>query len=136
LNLSWITPPNADASYRGRLRQYRRRENTILWVGAGLIGLIGLVTSDLTDGAPAALTASAATLIIVGGAALAWARIKFEWAATQVDRAIEDGAKPSDALPTTLRTWPEFAELVYYVGILSVPLAGLVYLAAVWWAVA
>jgi hypothetical protein len=79
----------------------------ILWVGAGLVGLIGLVTSDLSDGAPKKLSAVVVTLIIVGGGALAFARIKFEWAATQLDRAIQDGADASHDLPPAYRRWPE-----------------------------
>jgi hypothetical protein len=130
-----ITPPDAGLSYRTRLRQYERRERMILWVGAGLLGLIGLVTSDLTDGAPKALTATAGTLIVLAGTALAYARVNFEWAATKLSRAIEDGTSAAADLPQEDQGWPTGAEGAWYVGLLFAPLAGLVYLAAIWWAV-
>lgn len=108
----------------------------ILWVGAGLAGLIGLVTSNLSTGAPKALSAVAASLIILGGGALATARIKFEWAATQLDRAIQDGAGASDRLPDEYQPWPNTGEVAWVIGLMCVPVAGLVYAAAVWWTVA
>jgi hypothetical protein len=120
----------------------------VTWVGAGLAGLIGLLTSDLTDGAPAWLEGVVATLIVVGIGVLAWARIKFEWCATQLGRALEDGeraapehtriadaANPDDVLPESLRPWPRFAEVCWILGLLCVPAAGIVYLVAVWLAV-
>jgi hypothetical protein len=107
----------------------------ILWVGAGLAGLIGLVTSDLSAGAPKALSAVVASLIILGGGALATARIKFEWAATQLERAIQDGAGADDDLPDAQKPWPNTGEVTWLIGLLCVPVAALVYAASVWWAV-
>jgi len=130
-----IAPRGIGRTYRERHRQYERRERMILWVGAGLLGLIGLVTSDLSDGAPKALSAAAGTLIVLAGAALALARVKFEWAATKLSRAIEDGTDAKSMLPQEHERWPEGAELAWLVGLVFALLAGLVYLAAVWWAV-
>lgn len=129
-----IAPAGIEKSYKGRLRQYQRRERMILWVGAGLAGLIGLLTSDLSADAPKELNAIVATLIILGVGALATARVRFEWFGTQLERAIEDGTNPDDGLPTELRPWPDVAEVAWVTGLLSVPAAGLVYLAAVWYA--
>jgi hypothetical protein len=108
----------------------------ILWVGAGLVGLIALVTSDLTKGAPKWLSAMTASLIIVGGGALAIARIKFEWAATQLERAIQDGVDPNQDLADEYQPWPNTGECAWLVGLMCVPVAGLFYAAAAWWAVA
>lgn len=130
-----ITPPGAESTYGKRLRQYQRRERTILWVAAGLAALIGLVTSDLTKGAPRALTAAAASLIMLGGAALALARIRFEWAGTQLDRTIQDAeAAVGDQLPADRAKWPKLAEVSYLAGIALVPSAALVYASAIWYA--
>jgi hypothetical protein len=129
-----IAPPGAESTYGKRLRQYERRERIILWVGAGLVGLIALVTSDhLSAGAPRWLTAAVATLVIVGAALLATARIRFEWAATLLKRAIEDGeASQNQTLTGKQARWPEVAELAYLGGVLVVPTAGALYLAALW----
>jgi hypothetical protein len=108
----------------------------ILWVGAGLAGLIGLVTTNLSAGAPKALSAATVSLIILGGAALATARIRFEWQATLLRRAIEDGTDPGKTLSCTLQPWPNFGEFAWLIGLVCVPVAGLVYAAAVWWAIA
>jgi hypothetical protein len=47
-----LVPRDMGTTYRTRLRVYERRERMILWVGAGFLGLIGLLTTDLSDGAP------------------------------------------------------------------------------------
>jgi hypothetical protein len=131
-----VAPANIGSTYQERLRQYERRERMILWVGAGLVGLIGLVTTNLSAGAPKALSAATVSLIILGGGALATARIRFEWQATLLRRAIEDGTDPGKRLMCTLQPWPNFAEIAWMIGLVCVPVAGLVYAAAVWWAIA
>jgi hypothetical protein len=140
-----ITPKGAGTTYGKRLREYQRRSATILWVGAGLAALIGLVTSSLAEGAPKVLGAVAATLIFLGGGAFAIARIKFEWAATVLERKITDAdakreqgdtATHADAeLSNADKTWPKVGEIAYVVEILIVPAAAIVYLVSVWWAV-
>ena len=108
----------------------------ILWVGAGLVALIGLETASLTGGAPRWLTALVTTLIIVGGGALAVGRIKFEWAATRLDRAISDNAvEETDPLRPEHSRWPASGEIAWLAGLVSVPVAAGLYLIAVWWAV-
>ena len=105
-------------------------------MGAGLAALIALVTSDLGSGAPKVLGAVAASLIIVGGGALAVARIKFEWAGTKLERAVDDGTSAGDPLPADEQAWPKVGEVAWLTGLVCVPLAALVYAAAVWWTVA
>jgi hypothetical protein len=129
-----LKPDNAGTTYQTRLRQYQRRERMILWVGAGLAGLIGLLTIDrLSADAPADLGATTATLIILGFGALAMARIDFEWTATQLDRAIEDGKNGTDSLLPADAKWPTTGEIAWRVGLVIVPLAALVYLITIWW---
>jgi hypothetical protein len=106
----------------------------ILWVGAGLVGLIALLAAEITHGAPEALTAAAATLIVVAGGALAKARIEFEWAATTLSRAIDDGADSDGPLAAEHEAWPNVGEIAWLTGLVCVPLAALFYIAAVWWA--
>jgi hypothetical protein len=122
----------------------------VTWVGAGLAALIVLVTSGLATGAPNALTAAATTLILFSAANLALARVQFEWAATVLDRAIQEGAQlraagehppacaahPDDTLPSALAGWPKLGEVCWMAGLCIVPAAAAVYLTAVWWVVA
>jgi hypothetical protein len=129
-----IAPENAELTYAKRLRQYQWRLTMILWVGAGLVALIGLLASNVADGAPRALVGVAATLIILGGGALATARIQFDWAATVLSRAIEDGTAGQTELSGVEKPWPDAGELAWLAGLLCVPAAAIVYLVAVWWA--
>lgn len=134
--MSWVTEPaKIETTYGKRLRQYRTRESTIVWVGAGLAGLIGLLASNSSADAPRALTAAVVTLIILGGGALAQARISFQWAATKLDRAIQDGAPGTwqQQLPQGKeRNWPVGAEVAWNLGRLLVVVAAILYGVAVW----
>jgi len=127
-----IAPRNVEGTFGKRLRQYQWRLSMILWVGAGLAALIGLLASGLADGAPKSLVAAAATLIILGGGALATARVKFDWAATQLSRALDDGTNTGAQLPAAHEAWPAVGEVAWLTGLLCVPIAALVYCAAVW----
>jgi hypothetical protein len=129
-----IAPGNTALTYAGRLRQYDWRLSMILWVGAGLAALIGLLASGLADGAPKELVAAAATLIVLGGGALATARIQFDWAATRLRRAIDDGTAGTTVLAAPLESWPRVGEVAWLGGLLCVPAAAAIYLVAIWWA--
>jgi hypothetical protein len=145
-----IAPKNVARTYGLRLAQYKRRELMVTWVGAGLAALIVLVTSNLATGAPAVLTAAAATVILFSAGSLAVARVQFEWAATVLERAVQEGtqpraagehapacaAHPDDPLPSSLAGWPRLGEVCWMTGLLLVPAAASVYITAVWWVVA
>ncbi len=131
-----IAPADAASTYAKRLRQYQRRLSTILWVLAGLAALIGLLSTSLADGAPRAILGAVASLIVVGGGSLATARIQFDWAATELSRAIEDGAAANAPLPAALADWPKLGEVAWLGGLLCVPAAAIAYLVAMWLAIA
>ena len=105
----------------------------ILWVGAGLAALIGLLTTGLTSRAPQWLNSGVGTLAVVGAGVLSLARIKFEWGATQLQRAIDDGTDGSTALPDAYKSWPKVGEVAWILGFLIVLAGGLLYLAGVWY---
>ena len=107
----------------------------ILWVGAGLGGLVLLVTSDLDAGAPKVFNGLIATSVVISGACLAKARVGFEWASTEIDRKMSDEhIDPEASLSEDLTKWPKLAEGCWYGGILAAIAAAIIYLVAVWWA--
>jgi hypothetical protein len=91
-----------------RLAKYKRRAHMIVWVGAGLAGLLALCTGDAFDNAPAWLKAVEVTLIILSGSFLALARVKFEWAATLIERSIESDENVKNT--PYQEEWPQDAE--------------------------
>jgi hypothetical protein len=109
----------------------------ILWVGAGLGGLIVLVTSSLDAGAPRIFNGLIASLVVVSGGSLALSRVGFEWAGTTLDREMQDKhLAGNEDLPSDFAAWPRNKEFFWYLGLLTAMLAGVVYLCAVWYAVA
>jgi hypothetical protein len=132
--------PETPDTYRTRLRQYKRRESMIVWVGAGLAGLIALVAGAgqaIGGDVPDWLIALLLTSLVLGGGALAWARVKFEWAATQLERVIEDGNTdtPAMPLPAELRKWPGSAEALWVFALVTIAVAGALFLGATWYGV-
>jgi hypothetical protein len=127
---------NSPETYKSRLRQYERREQMTIWVGAGLAGLIAITAGDAFDHAPAWLKAIEITLLVIGGAFFALARVKFEWEATQLKRNIQDKTvAEDDALPQELTEWPKEAEECWSISITLVLLAGLTMIVCFWWPV-
>jgi hypothetical protein len=125
---------NAPETYRSRLRQYKRREHVTIWVGAGFAAFIALLATKIfeTTGAPAWIIALLITTILLGGFLVACARVKFEWAATQIERRIEDNeVAPTDALPD--ERWPDDAERCWMGSLSCALLAGALALICVWW---
>jgi hypothetical protein len=125
---------------RGRLRQYERRESMILWVGAGLAGLIALVAVDvgsMSDEVPALLQAILVTALVFAGAFLAYARVNFEWQATLIKRKIEDGEiEGTDALsrlPEEMQNWPTWPERAWGGALLAILVSSGAFLVGVWW---
>jgi hypothetical protein len=107
----------------------------ILWVGAGLGGLVLLVTSDLDAGAPKVFNGLIATSVVISGACLAKARVGFEWASTELERKMSDEhIDPEASLADDLKKWPKLAEGCWYGGILADIAAAIIYLVALWWA--
>jgi hypothetical protein len=127
-------------TYEVRLRQYKRRERMILWVGAGLLGLIALAAGDMASAAlgdaPDWLVALMLTCLVLTGAFLALARVDFEWQATGIERDLQDGTVgKDDPLPASVQAWPRNAERWWNIGFGLIILAGLLFVTATWWAV-
>jgi hypothetical protein len=126
---------------RSRIRQYERRERMILWVGAGLVGLIALVAGGVggsSESVPAGLRALVITAIVVAGGSLAYARVNFEWQATLIKRKIEDGEVQAtdelSKLPRELQGWPNYPERAWSAALLAIIISGTIFLVNVWWA--
>lgn len=126
-------------TYRKRKAQYDRRVSMILWVGAGLAGLVAITTGDAFDAsAPAWLKALEISLIIVCASFFARARVKFEWEATRIQRRIEDEKIKADedpTLPADMQEWPRVAEECWDLSISTLTIAGLVMALCFWWPV-
>lgn len=133
----WLVPPGAGDTYKARIRGYNRRSSMILWVGAGLGGLIVLVTSSLDSGAPKAFDGLIATFVVLSGGCLAEARVGFEWASTKLERRLADepAVLPESRLLGEDTRWPRLAECSWYLGLLTLAVAAAVYLAACWYVV-
>lgn len=136
MRMSWVKPDVEGQTYLSRIRQYDRREAMILWVGAGLGGLVILVTSSLDSGAPKVFDGLVALLVIISGGSLAMARVEFEWASTKLKRDMSDKAIPPTAtLAQTDRPWPKQSEFCWNLGRRAAATAAIVYLVAVWYVV-
>lgn len=125
-------------TYKTRIRQYERRERLTTWFGAGYLAVTALMTTKVFEQAnpPAPLTAILITLIVFGGGSLGFARVGFEWAATLLRRQIEDATvQENDTLLPADNEWPNRAEQLWVVSILSMAAAGLVALLCAWWPV-
>ena len=104
-----------------------------VWVGAGFAGLLVVLGLDLVKSSPLWLQRSALTLFLLGAAALARARVGFEWKATTIERFIEDGkARGEDPYPGSPE-WPENEELFWTAALWSLLLAGFICLFSIWW---
>src|SRR5687768_10993381 len=95
-----LTPKGFAPEIGRRQDQYQRREHLTTWTGAGLLGLIafsaGDVAKDILDDAPTLLTAILVTCLTLGGAALALARVGYEWAGTSIRRHVDTSATETD----------------------------------------
>ncbi len=122
-------------TYDTRQRQYTRRGDMIIWVGAGLVALIGLANTGTFNTAPGLLKALEVTAIVIGGTFLGFARVKFEWQATLIKRGIEDKKfNGTDQIPEDMK-WPEDAEDCFTSGLFCILAAGLIMLVCFWWQV-
>lgn len=118
-------------TYCERLDQLKRREQMTVWVGAGLGGLIVLMTTGIIMDAPTVLNSIMATSIVLGGGSLAVARVKFEWEATKITRQVQDGEiKISDSVEGC---WPEDTKRYWSTALLFIVLSGCLFILAVWW---
>lgn len=136
--MSFLIPSDVGQAFGSRLRQYKRRERMIVWVGAGLVALIttfAAVEFTREAGVPAIIPAIVPTLVVFGGGFLALARVQFEWAATQLERKIQDKTfQDEDALPDKLRGWPRFAEFCWLMELYLTIAGGIALLVLIWWA--
>jgi hypothetical protein len=128
-------------TYGQRRASYKRREQMLIWVGAGVGGLLILIAGDLTamvggDKVPPLVIALALTFALLSAAAIGLARMQFEWAWTELDRKItEEDVDETREIDGPERGWPVVAELAWLSAQLFVGLAAMALLLGVWWAV-
>lgn len=121
-------------TYATRLRQYERREQMTIWVAAGIGTLLALVSVDALKKAPEIFGPLLLTIGILGGLCLAFARVKFEWLATEMRRGIEDGTvKNSDPLSASDEPWPNGADTFWRLSLLAILVGWILFLIGIWW---
>jgi hypothetical protein len=127
----WPSPRGADPNPENRREQLLTRRERVTWVGAGLGGLIVLITSNLAAMAPQIFPRLLVVFVVLGGGALAQARVSFASKAATLENDALDADEQQDWGPAG--SWPAFAEFCYWTGLLLVVAAGICYCAAVWW---
>jgi hypothetical protein len=127
----WPSPRGADPNPENRREQLLTRRERVTWVGAGLGALIVLITSDLAAMAPQIFPRLVVLFVVLGGGALAQARVSFASKAARVQRGALDASEQQRW--GTAGSWPAFAEFCYWAGLLLVAAAGICYCVAVWW---
>jgi hypothetical protein len=129
--------PREDDSYQLRIGMYERRLGVIDRFGAGLGGLVLLLSAQLA-GAPAGplITAITLSLAVVTGGALGLARVGFDYEAIELKRTLEKRQMAaSERLVKKDREWPDTQEVLYRAGVLLLVATAAAFLVGVWLAV-
>ncbi len=128
-----MTDPQPD-TYGSRLRQYERREHMTIWVAAGVAALVAFVGASALDERPALFTQLVLSAAVVAGAALAFARVQFEWAATLIKRDLDDEkVKKEQPLADPHRNWPSGRERLWTISLASIAVGWSIMLVGIWW---
>ena len=135
-----VPPARADwrhDTFAQRQERLTRRTRHISLVGLSLAGfVIGLAASDTASAVysqvPSWLRATVLTLIVVAGATLGSAYIRFDDRVHQIATSIERGT--AGATDRIHDEWPEAAERLWLIALISTVLGPLMFLVAAWWA--
>ena len=106
-----------------------------IWVGAAYAALIALMTTKVFDQSqsPVLVSAALVTEIIAGAWFLGRTRVGFEWAATVIERMIEDHeVQATDTMPST-DAWPSNLDNQWFAALYLLAAAGATTLVAAWW---
>jgi hypothetical protein len=127
---------DASETHKQRARRYRNITHRAVWTGAGLLGLIGLISAGVLDEAPQILKVLVFTCVLLGGAGLAQTRVRFEMRERLINNKIEDRpAIADDPLPDDLREFPKGGYPIWLGTLWAIIIAGLLTLIGVWWPV-
>lgn len=101
-----------------RLRQYRRRERLVNLIGgafAGSLAVYSALSFSPEHPVPAWLQVLVPSLLVLGTALLAYARVNFEWNGELIERAMEldKNLTATSDLPSELKDYPMAAEVAY-----------------------
>jgi hypothetical protein len=112
-----------------------------IWVGAGLGGLVVLISGELPPTAGGGsvrpiLIAAALTAALICVGCLAMARVGFEWAATQLKRLLEaDQSADGKTLTGDDWNWPALPEFMWRASLILFIAASTAFLVAIWWSI-
>jgi hypothetical protein len=139
--------PAVSQQLQTRLRNLHDRSHRTIWVGAGVLGLIALTTGDVSADIfscnPPALRGLVLTLTVLSGTLLAYARVNFDWAISQIEHLCEtDEQVDKTTMIHTLEEiildekkrpkWPSWANAAWLASLPCIVFAGLVFLLTLW----
>lgn len=122
-----------DETIATALGKIQRREQLTTWVGASYAGYLAILSSKPGESLPMLVSAFLMTLLVVGVALLAYARVNFEYYVTQLSRTV--GVSPearAAALPEKFNTWPSRAEVAYRGALVTIVVMAVILLVALW----
>jgi hypothetical protein len=121
-------------TYGTRLRQFERREQMTTWVAAGIASLVVFIGAGALAASPPLFSKVIFTLSILGGTALALARVQFEWAKTEIKRKIEDVPTVKDTpLADDEAAWPRTPEIMWDVARSTIVAGWSLMILGIWW---
>jgi hypothetical protein len=127
--------PRAHTTNAARVDDLRLFSTRAAWLAGAAVGLIALAAGDLGaslfDDGPGWLSAATLTLTVLAGACAGTARVQFQWAATVLQRRIDERvAEPTAPVPKG--SWPRAADVTFTLAFAFTVLAGLAFLSLLW----
>jgi hypothetical protein len=124
-------PPD---TYGIRADKYERRAQMAVWVAAGIAALVAFIGARALDRAPGVLTALVFTIVVAAGFFLAFARVGFEWRATEIKRGIKtDPALERAPLDAEDQPWPAVPEFFWTACLILIGVGWVIMLVGIWW---
>lgn len=120
-------------TYALLIQQLERRETLTTWVGAGIAGVVAFMAAGAAANAPWFLKSLIFTLVIAAGLLWSYARVGFEWAATQLRREVAGTQEMLQwPVPKTPDPWPKVADQCWTGCLVLIFVTWLILLIAIW----
>ena len=122
---------NHHDTYGERLAKYERRVSMATWVGTGVVVLVACLAAGALK--PGSLSSTwVFTFVLVGGFLLAFVRVKFDWAGTQIERKIKSRqVQKTDPMPEN-DPWPKGPDNLWFLSLFLIFFGGVTMLVGIW----